>query len=126
MEDQQSPASDVTDETLDSRSGDDASVEIDAAGTEVEQPEPEVLEDQSTIDPVSDDETGDDKDDLGVRARQPAGRRLGIAVVVAAALFIGCTAFAAAMNRAARWVAPESRSALKRRSRAGDIRDRRH
>ena len=97
MEDQQSPASDLTDETPDSQSGDDESDEIDAAGTEVEQPEPEVLEDQSTIDPVSGDETGDDKDDLGVRARQPAGRRLGIAVVVAAALFIGCTAFAAAM-----------------------------
>jgi Mce-associated membrane protein len=97
VEDQQSPASDVTDETLDSRSGDDASVEIDAAGTEVEQSDPEVLEDQSTIDSVADDETGDDKDDLDVRARRPAGKRLGIAVVVAAALFIGCTAFAAAM-----------------------------
>jgi Mce-associated membrane protein len=97
VEDQQSPASDLTDETPDIQSWDDASVEIDAAGTEVDQPEPEVLEDQSTIDPVSGDETGDDKDDLGVRARQPASRRLGIAVVVAAALFIGCTAFAAAM-----------------------------
>jgi Mce-associated membrane protein len=97
VEDQQSPASDLTDETPDSQSGDDASDEIDTAGAEVEQPEPEVPEDQSTIDPVSGDETGDDKDDLGVRARRPAGRRLGIAVVVAAALFIGCTAFAAAM-----------------------------
>jgi Mce-associated membrane protein len=97
VEDQQSPASDLTDETLDSRSGDDASVEIDAAGTEVEQSDPEVLEDQSTIDSVADDETGDDKDDLDVRARRPAGKRLGIAVVLAAALFIGCTAFAAAM-----------------------------
>ena len=87
----------MTDETLDSRSGDDASVEIDAAGTEVEQSDPEVPEDQSTIDSVADDETGDDKDDLDVRARRPAGKRLGIAVVVAAALFIGCTAFAAAM-----------------------------
>jgi Mce-associated membrane protein len=97
VEDQQPPAGDLTDETPDSQSGDDASDEIDTAGAEVEQPEPEVPEDQSTIDPVSGDETGDDKDDLGVRARRPAGRRLGIAVVVAAALFIGCTAFAAAM-----------------------------
>jgi Mce-associated membrane protein len=97
VEDQQPPAGDLTDETPDSESGDDASVEIDAAETEVEQPEPEVPEDQSTIDPVAGDETGDDKDDLGVRARRPADRRLGIAVVVAAALFIGCTAFAAAM-----------------------------
>jgi Mce-associated membrane protein len=97
VEDQQPPAGDLTDETPDSQSGDDASVEIDAAETEVEQPEPEVPEDQSTIDPVAGDETGDDKDDLGVRARRPAGGRLGIAVVVAAALFIGCTAFAAAM-----------------------------
>ena len=87
----------MTDETLDSRSGDDASVKIDAAGTEVEQPDPEVPDDQSTIDSVADDETGDDKDDLDVRARRPAGKRLGIAVAVAAALFIGCTAFAAAM-----------------------------
>ena len=97
MEDQQPPAGDLTDETPDSQSGDDASVEIDAAETEVEQPEPEVPEDQSTIDPVAGDETGDENDDLGVRARRPAGRRLGIAVVVAAALFVGCTAFAAAM-----------------------------
>ena len=93
MEDQRPPASDLIDETPDSQSGDDASVEIDAAETEVEQPEPEVPEDESTIDSVS----GDDKDDPDVRARRPAGRRLGIAVVVAAALFVGCTAFAAAM-----------------------------
>ena len=93
MEDQQPPAGDLTDESPDSQSGDDASVEIDAAETEVEQPEPEVPQDESTIDSVS----GDDKDDPGARARRPAGRRLGIAVVVAAALFVGCTAFAAAM-----------------------------
>ena len=37
MEDQQPPASDLIDETPDSQSGDDASVEIDAAETEVEQ-----------------------------------------------------------------------------------------
>ena len=97
MEDQQPPAGDLTDETPDSRSGDDASVEINSAETEVEQPESEVTEDESTIDSVAGDEAGDDGDDHGMRARRPAGRRLAIAVVVAAVLFVGCAAFAAAM-----------------------------
>jgi Mce-associated membrane protein len=97
VEDQQPPAGDLTDETPDSQSGDDASVEINSAETEVEQPESEATEDESTIDSVTGDEAGDDEDDPGMQARRPAGRRLGIAVVVAAVLFVGCAAFAAAM-----------------------------
>jgi Mce-associated membrane protein len=99
VEDQQPPASDLTDESPDNGSGDDASVETDSAETEVEQTESEVPEDDSTIDSVADDEIGADaaEDDPGVPAGRSAGRRLVIAVAVAAALFVGATAFAAAM-----------------------------
>jgi Mce-associated membrane protein len=91
VEDQQPSAGDLMDVILDGQSGDEASVETDAAETEAEQSETELLEDQSG------EETADDLADLGVRARRPATRPVAIAVIVAAALFVGCTAFAAAM-----------------------------
>ncbi len=98
MEDQQPPASDLTDEISDTESGDDRAAETDVAETEAVPTEPEASEPESGIVSAVSDETGDGttEDDLGVRARRPAGRRLGIAAAVAAALFVGSAAFAGA------------------------------
>ena len=97
MEDQQPAAGDLTDETPDSQSGDDASVG---------EPESEASEAESAIDSDAGDEiddgTTEDEEDkpeeaeTGLRYRRPAGRWSAIAAVGAAVLFVGSAAFAGA------------------------------
>lgn len=81
MEDQQPAAGDLTDESLDHQSADEASVE---------EPESEPSEPESTIDSAAGDET----DEPVLRERRPAGKWSLLAAAVAAALFVGAAAFA--------------------------------
>jgi Mce-associated membrane protein len=101
VEDQQPAAGDLTDETPDSQSGDDASVG---------EPESEASEAESAIDSDTGDEiddgttegeepTADETADEGTvtfRQRRPAGKWSIIAAAIAAVLFVGSAAFAGA------------------------------
>jgi Mce-associated membrane protein len=101
VEDQQPAAGDLTDETLDSQSGDDASVG---------EPESEASEAESAIDSEIGDEIGngttEDEEanaeetgkqaETGLRHRRPAGKWSAIAAAAAAVLFVGSAAFAGA------------------------------
>ena len=97
MEDQQPAEDDLTEETPDSQSGDEASVG---------EPESEASEAESAIDSDAGDEiddgTTEDEEDkpeaaeAGLRHRRPAGKWSAIAAVAAAVMFVGSAAFAAA------------------------------
>lgn len=86
MEDQRADTSDLTD-----TSDDVASVDTDAAESELGQEDPE-----STPESVAEEaeESGDTP--VGFKTRRPIGRWMPVAVAVAAVLFVGSAAFAGA------------------------------
>jgi Mce-associated membrane protein len=101
VEDQQPAAGDLTNEIPDASSGDDPSVEK----AESEAPEAESAIDSSAGDETDDGTGGDDEPGADettgesepfLRHRRPAGRWSKLAVAIAAVLFVGSAAFAAA------------------------------
>jgi Mce-associated membrane protein len=105
VEDQQSAAGDLTEDTRDDKSATSAA-ETEAAKTEADGETAgaaaESTDDEPAEPGADGDRNGDEApEDTGgeatVRARKPVRRRLAVAVIAVAAVFVGSTAFAGAM-----------------------------
>ena len=97
MEDQQPAAGDLTDDAAveGDQNADAAAESADGAAAEVDGDAAETADgDAEPEDEAAD--AGPPTEDGGARTRRPAGRRLAVAVAVAATLFVGSAAFAGA------------------------------
>lgn len=92
MEDQQPATGDLTDETLDHQSGDDATEAESAVGSETG----DENGDGTTEDEKANSDDSETGAEPGLRHRRPAGKWSAVAAVVAAVLFVGSAAFAGA------------------------------
>ena len=103
MEDQQPATGDLTEGSPDGTSGDSAAVGTDAAEAEAAHVGAEASDgddenaDAATEDDEADDAAAADEPVVGVKRWRPVSKWSAIAASVAAALFVGSTAFAGAM-----------------------------
>jgi Mce-associated membrane protein len=88
VEDQQPAEGDLTKEIPDDHSGHDVSVDTDIAQANAD--------DETDVGPAEDEESTADEAETRLRQRRPAGKLSTIAVALAALLFVGSAAFAAA------------------------------
>ena len=103
MEDQQPAAGDLTEESPDSTLGGSTAVDTDVAEADAEHVDPYASDgdvenaDAATEDDEAADAEAADEPVVGVKQWRPVGKWSAIAAGVAAALFVGSAAFAAAM-----------------------------